>query len=122
MQLFDVDGFLDLYVGAPLFWGFELLRDGDGITEHTHRFLPGGQYYKMVENGQLREFVVLDMRAVAVGNPRRLSVTTPDHQVDVIRVCFKDEYQKAIVHGLSAQPEEIVVGRQQRADSMTSTC
>jgi len=107
-QLFGVEGFLDLYVSEPWCWGFELLRDGEGINEHFNRFLEGGRYFKMRERGQLKQMVLLDMRSDTTGAPR--SFTSSDSDVWVIRVCFCDSYTKAIVHGLGDQPVTLDVG------------
>jgi hypothetical protein len=43
-------------------WGFEILREGDRLAEHCERFAPGGRYYKFVQDGQIRDWVILDCR------------------------------------------------------------
>lgn len=106
MQLFDINGFMDLYIGPPMYWGFELLRDGDCITEHLNRFLAGGCYHKMVQDERLKEMVVLDMRSVNTGAPRAVE----SGEVKVIRVCFQNEYKQAVVHGLGNTVETIQLG------------
>lgn len=116
-QLFGVDGFLDLYVSEPWCWGFELLRDGRGLTEHTNRFMPGGVYHKMKDRGQLKHIVVLDMRAENMGAPK--TYQSPDADMFVIRACFTQKYQSVWVHGLEKDAFELkVCGRQ----GVTSSC
>jgi hypothetical protein len=41
-------------------WGLELLRDRDRLVEHMKRFELGGQYFSMVESGEIEQYVVLD--------------------------------------------------------------
>ena len=43
-------------------WGLELLRYGDRLVGHMERFKPGGQYFSMIESGDMEEYIVLDFR------------------------------------------------------------
>lgn len=42
-------------------WGIELLRDGDRVHEHGHRFDPSGAYHSMISHG-MKEFIIVDFR------------------------------------------------------------
>ncbi|KAJ6485658.1 hypothetical protein C8R45DRAFT_997364 [Mycena sanguinolenta] len=42
-------------------WGIELLRDGDRIHEHAHRFEPSGQYHSIVSDS-MTKFIIIDFR------------------------------------------------------------
>jgi hypothetical protein len=41
-------------------WGLELLRDRDHLKEHMDRFDTDGQYYSMIESGEMEKYIVLD--------------------------------------------------------------
>lgn len=43
-------------------WGVELLRDGDRIRDHCNRFQPAGAYYPWIQQGKLKDWLVLDCR------------------------------------------------------------
>lgn len=43
-------------------WGFELLRDGDRIEEHCSRFEPGGAYHPWIQDGRIKDWLILDCR------------------------------------------------------------
>jgi len=49
-------------------WGLELLRDRDRLVEHMKRFEPGGQYFGMIQSGEMEQYIVLDF---AVGEPTK---------------------------------------------------
>jgi hypothetical protein len=51
-------------------WGLELLRDRDRLVEHMERFQPGGQYFSMVESGDMEQYVVLDFTVTQPTKPR----------------------------------------------------
>lgn len=52
-------GTIDFLV-AQKKWGLELLRDRDRICQHMARFEPGGQYFSMIQNGEMEQYAVLD--------------------------------------------------------------
>ena len=62
----------------------------------------------MRQNGQLKHMVLLDFRADTLGMP--LPFTSSDSNVWVIRICFRESYTKAIIHGLEDQPVVLDVG------------
>lgn len=43
-------------------WGFELLRDASRLEEHCGRFKPGGQYHPWIQQGLLKDWLILDFR------------------------------------------------------------
>ena len=49
-------------------WGLELMRDGDRLVEHMKRFEPGGQYFDMIQSGEIEQYIVLDF---TVGQPTK---------------------------------------------------
>lgn len=52
-------GTIDFLV-AQKKWGLELLRDRDRISQHMARFGPDGQYFTMIQGGEMEQYVVLD--------------------------------------------------------------
>lgn len=46
----DKDGQIDFRIIDPA-WGIDLLQDGDRLTEHCERFLPGGLYHSWISRG-----------------------------------------------------------------------
>ncbi|KAF8540140.1 hypothetical protein BDD12DRAFT_880931 [Trichophaea hybrida] len=55
------DGRIDFLLPDPG-WGFELLRDGEGLSEHCERFVGNRPYAGWVFNGSIRQWLVLDFR------------------------------------------------------------
>ncbi|KAN0071428.1 hypothetical protein V8E54_010024 [Elaphomyces granulatus] len=55
------DGCIDFLISEPG-WGIELLRDGNKITEHCNRFRQHGKYYSWIQQGFLRDWLILDCR------------------------------------------------------------
>jgi energy-coupling factor transporter ATP-binding protein EcfA2 len=49
-------GELDFYVNSTLFYGIELMRNGDRLQEHKERFKPGGKYF----TPHIRDYVLVD--------------------------------------------------------------
>ena len=41
-------------------WGIELLRDRDRLLQHMQRFERNGQYFSMIEQAKMEEYIVLD--------------------------------------------------------------
>jgi hypothetical protein len=51
-------------------WGLELLRDRDRLVEHMKRFEPGGQYFSMIQPGNMEQYIVLDFTVTQPTKPR----------------------------------------------------
>lgn len=51
-------------------WGLELLRDRDRLVEHMKRFEPGGQYFSMIQSGNMEQYIVLDFTNILPKKPR----------------------------------------------------
>ncbi|PKY00574.1 hypothetical protein P168DRAFT_293437 [Aspergillus campestris IBT 28561] len=47
---------------ADLAWGIELLRDGDRLDAHCSRFVDNGSYTRWIEQGELRDWLIIDCR------------------------------------------------------------
>ena len=60
-------GTIDFYVTRKK-WGLELLRDRDRLVGHMERFKSGGQYFSMIQSGEMEQYIVLDF---TVGQPRK---------------------------------------------------
>ncbi|KAJ5908689.1 hypothetical protein N7495_001371 [Penicillium taxi] len=54
-------GRIDFRLGS-MRWGFELLREGDRLTEHCQRFVVNGSYSKWITNDLLRDWLIIDFR------------------------------------------------------------
>ncbi|KAN0070621.1 hypothetical protein V8E54_011490, partial [Elaphomyces granulatus] len=75
---------------TELGWGFEFLRDGDGMTEHLQRFRPGGSYYGAIKDRNLKKWLVIDCR-------HSLPEDYYPEEMQLIRCVFNDEYRKLTV-------------------------
>ena len=62
-------GTIDFLVAGKK-WGLELLRDCDRLVEHMKRFEPGGQYFSMIQSGDMEQYIVLDFTVVRPVKPR----------------------------------------------------
>jgi hypothetical protein len=62
-------GTIDFLV-AQKKWGLELLRDRDRLVEHMKRFEHGGQYFSMIQSGNMEQYIVLDFTVVQPVKPR----------------------------------------------------
>ena len=51
-------------------WGLELLRDRDRLVEHMKRFEPSGQYFSMIQSGDMEQYIVLDFTVTQPTKPR----------------------------------------------------
>jgi hypothetical protein len=51
-------------------WGLELLRDRDRLVEHMKRFEPSGQYFSMIQSGDMEQYIVLDFTVTQPVKPR----------------------------------------------------
>ena len=56
-------GTIDFFV-AQMKWGLEVLRGRDHLVKHMERFETGGQYFNMIENGEMEKYIVLDFTVV----------------------------------------------------------
>jgi hypothetical protein len=56
-------GTIDFYVARKK-WGLELLRDRDRLVGHMERFKSGGQYFSMIQSGDMERYIVLDFTVV----------------------------------------------------------
>jgi hypothetical protein len=45
-------------------WGLELLRDRNRLADHMKRFEPGGEYFSMIQSGEMEQYIVLDFTVV----------------------------------------------------------
>lgn len=50
-------------------WGLELLRERDRLVEDMKRFETGGQYYSMMQTGEMEQYIVLDFTNTAPKKP-----------------------------------------------------
>ncbi|KAE8349397.1 hypothetical protein BDV28DRAFT_141319 [Aspergillus coremiiformis] len=75
-------------------WGIELLRDNDRISEHLTRFMPGGQYYPLVQEHNMDQWIVLNFtnrcpskkRTEYLGRLYHVVFTTSDFRsVEILR-------------------------------------
>jgi hypothetical protein len=55
----------------------ELLRDRDRLVEHMKRFEPSGQYYSMIQSGDMDQYLVLDFIVARPMKPRSGNVYFP---------------------------------------------
>ena len=69
-------GTIDFLV-AQKKWGLELLRDRDRLVEHMKRFEPGGQYFSMIQSGNMEQYIVLDFTVAQPVKPRPGSSPLP---------------------------------------------
>ncbi|KAE9405580.1 hypothetical protein BT96DRAFT_329766 [Gymnopus androsaceus JB14] len=65
-------------------WGIELLRDGDRLAQHAHRFSPDGAYRSMISDG-MTEFMIVDFRKTEPTQPH------PKYK-DLLHAVFSDDY------------------------------
>ncbi|KAJ7229160.1 hypothetical protein GGX14DRAFT_416907, partial [Mycena pura] len=71
-------------------WGIELLRGGDGVHEHAHRFDPSGAYHSMISHG-MKEFIIVDFRTTI---PVKKQPLIPD----LIHVVFDQDYENVNIY------------------------
>ncbi|KAE8412341.1 hypothetical protein BDV36DRAFT_300967 [Aspergillus pseudocaelatus] len=72
-------------------WGLELLRERDRLVEHMRRFDKGGQYYSMLESGEMEQYIVLDFTNTA---PKK---SHPEYKKKLYHVVFTDNYRQVDV-------------------------
>jgi hypothetical protein len=58
-------------------WGLELLRERDRLVEHMERFQLNGQYFSMIESGDMEQYIVLDFTVARPKKPRPGNVYSP---------------------------------------------
>ncbi|KAB8260979.1 hypothetical protein BDV32DRAFT_137656 [Aspergillus pseudonomiae] len=83
-------GTIDFYV-AQKKWGLEFLRNRDRVLEHMQRFEPNGQYYHMIEQGKMEQFIVIDFTNEL---PKK---AYPEFQGHLYHVVFSENYHKVRV-------------------------
>ncbi|GAB1193886.1 hypothetical protein APSETT444_003121 [Aspergillus pseudonomiae] len=83
-------GTIDFYV-AQKKWRLEVLRNRDGVLEHMQRFEPNGQYYDMIEQGKMEQFIVIDFTNEL---PKKAH---PELQGHLYHVVFSENYRKVRV-------------------------
>ncbi|PYI09961.1 hypothetical protein BO78DRAFT_435397 [Aspergillus sclerotiicarbonarius CBS 121057] len=69
-------------------WGLELLRDRDRLVEHMKRFESGGQYFSMIQSGDMERYIVLDFTSVPPKKPR------PEYRDRLYHVVFSQNYRQ----------------------------
>jgi hypothetical protein len=57
----DGNGRIDFRITDPC-WGIELLRDGDRLREHCERFIGNGRYTRWIQNGWIKDWLIIDCR------------------------------------------------------------
>jgi len=60
----NASGRVDFYIPVKK-WGVELLRDGDGLENHSSRFTGTGAYAKM----EFEDYIILDFRTTSPQKP-----------------------------------------------------
>lgn len=99
------------------------MRDGQGIREHVQRFAPGGTYHRMVEQGHLKEYAVLDFRSTSTGPPRHVNEADMLPNLRLVRVNFSANFTKAKIKfskgGQCQREESVIVGGD---GAISSTC
>lgn len=83
-------GTIDFLV-AQKKWGLELLRDRDRISQHMARFGPDGQYFTMIQGGEMEQYVVLDFTDKLPQKAR------PEFRGYLYHVVFSENYRKVNV-------------------------
>ena len=82
-------------------WGIELLKDHDRVQDHCDRFKKGGQYYSWIEEGKLKEWIIIDCATSPTGmysHPVLLLliithiVMEPCPEQNLWRAIFKQDY------------------------------
>jgi len=76
-------------------WGFELLRNGDRLTEHMDRFKPGGAYYGMIQSNIMQDYIVLDFSILKPAKPH------PEYQGHLYHVVFSNSFRDVSVIDVS---------------------
>ena len=71
----------------------------------------------MRERGELEHMVLLDFRAATTSKPRPFTASDIDDWI--LRICFCDQYTKAVVYGLEDQPVTLDVGVSNRVINST---
>ncbi|KAL4782898.1 hypothetical protein BJX76DRAFT_349047 [Aspergillus varians] len=72
-------------------WGIELLRERDRLVDHMERFEAGGQYYSMMESGEMEQYIVLDFTNTAPKKPH------PEYKGRLYHVVFSENYREVDV-------------------------
>ncbi|KAL3468252.1 hypothetical protein BJX64DRAFT_247158 [Aspergillus heterothallicus] len=83
-------GTIDFLV-AQKKWGIELLRDRDRLLQHMQRFERNGQYFSMIEQAKMEQYIVLDFTN---NLPQK---SHPEFQSHLYHVVFSENYRKVRV-------------------------
>eukprot|EP01132_Coremiostelium_polycephalum_P010387 gene10387-12758_t len=84
-------GLMDFFINIDKDWGIEITREGDQLTEHLERFLPGGLYYHF--NNKLKNYLVLDFRSKS----RNIDIICPPTNVDHLwHISYSDNSDELI--------------------------
>lgn len=75
-------GSLDFFI-PDMTWGIELLRENDRISEHLTQFASGGQYYPLVREHNMDQWIVLNCTSKRPSKKRTgtLPNTTLSHRL-----------------------------------------
>ena len=68
-------GELDFYI-AEKQWGIDFVRDASNMREHLERFCPGRRYYPCIQNGTLKDWLLVDCRTSPPRKKCRMSFST----------------------------------------------
>ncbi|KAG0580411.1 hypothetical protein M758_4G173000 [Ceratodon purpureus] len=96
--LFGAKGWLDYYL-YPHRWGFELLVDGSDLKEHQGRFEPGGVYHKLIEDGVVSTYAILDFRSKRLVDPKP----------DVLHIVFSEDFEEVALHRSGRSPRKLML-------------
>jgi len=83
-------GFLDFYL-QPYLWGFEISRDENSLKAQLDRFKEGGLYRELLQNGIMKEYVVLNFTQKSMHNY--------DEDKHLIHVVFSEDFKIADLSG-----------------------
>lgn len=53
------EGRMDFFIKSTQ-WRIECTHEGDRLQQHIVRFLPGGNYYPMIELGEMKQYILID--------------------------------------------------------------
>ncbi|KAB8228966.1 uncharacterized protein BDW43DRAFT_322502 [Aspergillus alliaceus] len=88
-------GTIDFLIAGKKKWGLELLREHDRVVEHMRRFETGGQYYSMIQSGEMEQYIVLDFTNTAPKKPH------PEYKGKLYHVVFSENYREVDIFDTS---------------------
>lgn len=87
------------------------------------RFSPDGAYYKMVEEGHLKEYAVLDFRSPSTGSPRHVMTADELPNLRMVRVSFSADFTQAtVIFSQGGQGQRVETVRVGGDGDINSTC